>query len=148
VLDYVGLYKRELAAFFALDSAATQATDLPPGRKSPLHYLRTTNPVNPEALAVAPRRLATNRPNPYLEPGGYGKLPGGLEVFGSYLCGTAPTPALVPSFVGQLADQIKEFVYGGTTNAGAAPACKPQAPLGRVVGQSGVYPRLEPLPNP
>jgi hypothetical protein len=30
-----------------------------------VHYLRTTNPLNPENLAVYPRRLGTNRPNAY-----------------------------------------------------------------------------------
>jgi hypothetical protein len=147
ILDYLGLYKREIAAFFSLDAASTQATDLPPGRSKPLHYLRTSNPVNPEALAVAPRRLPTNRSNPYREPGGYGKLPTGLEVFGRYLCSSGTTPPLIPTFVGQFADQINQFVYGGTTNAGAAPACKEQAPLGQLVGQGGRYPHLEPLPG-
>ena len=70
----------------------------------------------------------------------------GLEVFGSYLCRSGTLPKLVPTFTGNLADIINEFVYGGTTNAGAAPPCKPQAPLGRIIGQSGSYPHLEQLP--
>ena len=37
--------------------------------KGPIHYLRTTNPLNPENLAVYPTRLPTNRPNPYTLPG-------------------------------------------------------------------------------
>ena len=36
-----------------------------------MHYLRTTNPLNPENLAAYPRRLGSNRPNPYQLPGGY-----------------------------------------------------------------------------
>jgi hypothetical protein len=102
--------------------------------------------VNPEALAAYPRRIPTNRSNPYVEPGGYGKLPGGLAVFGNYLCQVGAVPQLVPSFTGNLANIINQFVYGGTTNAGAAPPCKEQAPLGRVIGQSGRYPHLEQLP--
>jgi ABC-type transporter Mla subunit MlaD len=50
VLDYLGLYKRELTAFFANTVAATQATTV--SNRGPLHYLRTTNPLNPENLAV------------------------------------------------------------------------------------------------
>jgi phospholipid/cholesterol/gamma-HCH transport system substrate-binding protein len=146
ILDYIGLYKRELTAFFSLDAASAQATDQPPGSPHPIHYLRTTNPVNPEALAAYPRRIPTNRSNPYLEPGGYAKLPGGLAVFGKYLCQVGAVPQLVPSFTGNFANIINQFVYGGTTNAGAAPPCKEQAPLGRVIGQSGSYPHVEQLP--
>jgi phospholipid/cholesterol/gamma-HCH transport system substrate-binding protein len=146
ILDYVGLYKRELTAFFSLDAASAQATDQPPGSSHLIHYLRTTNPVNPESLAAYPRRLPTNRSNPYVEPGGYGKLPGGLAVFGKYLCQVGTLPRLVPSFTGNLADVINQFVYGVPTNLGAAPPCKEQAPLGRVIGQSGSYPHLEQLP--
>src|ERR687891_626234 len=47
ILDFLGLYKRELTAFFANTPAATQASD-----SSGVHYLRTTNPLNPENLAV------------------------------------------------------------------------------------------------
>ena len=47
IVDYLGLYRREIAAFFANDSAATQA--LGPGFSSsdPVHYLRVMNPLNP-----------------------------------------------------------------------------------------------------
>ena len=75
ILAYAGNYKKEIAAFFALDAAATQATDSPPGAPTTIHYLRTTNPLNPENLAVYPKRISTNRSNPYVEPGGYAKLP-------------------------------------------------------------------------
>ena len=52
VLRWLGLYKREVAAFFALDSASGQATDSPAGSDGPVHYLRTTNPLNMENLAA------------------------------------------------------------------------------------------------
>ena len=54
ILLGLGLYRRELTAFFAIDVAATQATDRPPGARGPVHYLRTANPVNPEILAAVP----------------------------------------------------------------------------------------------
>ena len=143
ILNYLGLYKREIAGFFGLDAAATQAIDTT--TNPPLHYLRTTNPVNPEVLAGYPRRIGTNRSNPYVEPGGYNKLRSGLQLFGSYLCptgGTPPPPLTGPNLSPNLAALIQQFVF----SAGGAPRCVAQRPLGRLVGQSGVYPRLEPLP--
>ena len=97
-LDCLGLYKHELTAFFANSTAATEATfpldaSRPTGARA--HYLRTTNPVNPENLAVYPNRIASNRSNPYTEPLGFNKLATGLEVFGSYLCTNNPVPQVV-----------------------------------------------------
>jgi virulence factor Mce-like protein len=152
IVDGLGVYRREVAAFFANGAAATQARELAFADPSKtLHYLRTSSPVNPEMLAGWPFRLGTNRSNPYTEPGGYDKLrtEGHLEVFADYLCTSNPTPPppepnefLSPD----LAAQIYEFVYGGDVNLGRAPPCDPQAPLGRLVGQTGVYPHLMPLP--
>jgi phospholipid/cholesterol/gamma-HCH transport system substrate-binding protein len=151
IVDYLGLYRREIVSFFALDAAATQASDQSPAASRPLHYLRTTNPTSPEILAAYPRRLPTNRSNPYVQPGGYSKLgtEGHLEVFGSYLCGsggspTAPLPA-PPLLSPGLAGLVNEFVFGGVENTGAAPPCDPQEPLGRRAGQEGMYPRLQPI---
>jgi virulence factor Mce-like protein len=147
ILDYLGLYQREIAAFFALDAAATQATDLPAGRTRALHYLRTTNPLNPENLAAYPTRLPTNRSNPYVEPGGYEQLPQGLPVFGEYLCNTeGPVPTLGAGIVDPLLSLLNTFVFDVVSAGGAAPPCREQAPLGRLVGQSGRYPQLQPNP--
>jgi hypothetical protein len=82
ILTYLGYYKHEITAFFANDVGATQATQTPAGSSTPIHYLRTSNPVNPENLAAWPYRLSTNRSNPYTEPLGYNKIKTGLEVFG------------------------------------------------------------------
>jgi hypothetical protein len=62
-------------------TAATQARG-PEG----LHYLRTTNPLNPENLAVYPRRIGSNRPNPYYKPRLYDQLRQGLPVFENRHC--------------------------------------------------------------
>ena len=88
IVDYLGLYRREIAAFFANDTAVTQATGAGQGTSQRLHYLRTQNPTNPEIMAGYPNRISTNRSNPYIAPGGYTKLrtEGHLETFGSYLC--------------------------------------------------------------
>ncbi len=53
-----------------------------------------------------------------------------------------PAPQLPPDLV----ELIRRFVYGGPENAGARPPCDPQDPLGALVGQSGLYPALQPLP--
>ena len=152
ILTYLGYYKNEITAFFANDVAATQATEFPIGSDVPVHYLRTSNPTNPENLAAYPYRLSTNRSNPYTEPLGYRKLKTGLEVFGEYLCTEnavvplTPVPSLlVPQ---ELRDQIKEFTYGGQEQGGVAPPCKPQAPLGpRLTDTPGVYPHVEAAPE-
>jgi virulence factor Mce-like protein len=150
IVDYLGHYRKEIAAFFALDAAATQATDIPPGSSKPVHYLRTTNPVNPEILAAYPKRLPTNRSNPYVEPGGYNQLAQGLPVFGKYLCDITgppgllgPVSALLPAALRNL---ITEFVF--TATGPVAPPCREQANLGRLVGQPGKFPQLKPLAAP
>jgi phospholipid/cholesterol/gamma-HCH transport system substrate-binding protein len=89
ILYGLGFFKRELTAFFANTVAATQARST----STQVHYLRTTNPLNPENLAVYPRRLGTNRPNAYMLPGGSDNLARGLEVFEDRHCGRA-TPVV------------------------------------------------------
>jgi hypothetical protein len=147
ILDYLGLYRREIAAFFALDTAATQATDVPAGRTRPLHYLRTTNPLNLENLAAYAQRLPTNRSNPYTEPGAYDQLAQGLPVFGSYLCTEGPLPTLGAGITDPILSLLNQFLFDVVNAGGAvAPPCREQAPLGRLVGQSGRYPHVEPNP--
>ncbi|MGZ4201814.1 MAG: MlaD family protein [Thermoleophilaceae bacterium] len=163
-IDWLGLYKHEITSFFANDSAATQATfpndpNKPTGPRS--HYLRTSNPVNPENLSVYPERIASNRSNAYMAPLGYNKLPTGLEVFGTYLCTSHPVPTVVntqdPNNPGVgppttlLAPStfalIQQFIYqNGPASALPAPPCKPQAPLGNLIGQPGLYPHVNRAP--
>ena len=159
ILDYLGLYKREIVAFFALDSASTQAVDRPPGSNTVVHYLRTSNPLNPENLAAYPTRISTNRSNPYVAPGGYAKYP--IKVFGKYLCTTAPIPTLfnpalplppgLPPVPTDVSDLIPPAVYDGVQqfalNNPAAPPCDEQAPNGRLVGQSGKYAQVKAAPQ-
>jgi phospholipid/cholesterol/gamma-HCH transport system substrate-binding protein len=152
IVDYLGLYRREITALLGNDAAVTQAQT--GGQRDPsqvLHYLRTQNPTNPEMMAGYPTRLATSRSNPYIEPSGYERLrtEGHLEVFGSYLCGTTPVPdepAPQAQWLPQpLLNLVSFYTYGGTLSRNAAPPCDPQAPLGRILGQRGVFPHLEPL---
>jgi phospholipid/cholesterol/gamma-HCH transport system substrate-binding protein len=156
IVDYLGLYKREIAAFFANDVAATER-HMDQGLASPdrIHVLRLSNPLNPEMMAGYANRLSTNRSNPYTEPGGYDKLrtQGRLEVYGRYLCTSNPVPPtpepnefLSPELAGPTG-LLDKFVFGGTENRGKAPPCDPQRPLGRLVNQPGLFPQLQPLPG-
>jgi len=171
LLDFLGLYKPELNAFFANVVAATQARST----STRVHYLRTTNPLNPENLAVYPRRLGTNRPNAYAQPGMFNKLRSGLEVYEDRHCGRAipgvsndadsltsivPTPPLpgvpvpVPTPLptdeqlqalvpNELLDRINKFAFANAP-AGTAPtpACKKQAPY-NYAGETTQYPHVK-----
>jgi phospholipid/cholesterol/gamma-HCH transport system substrate-binding protein len=170
ILDFLGLYKRELTAFFANTVAATQAKNA-----AQVHYLRTTNPLNPENLAVYPRRLGTNRPNAYMQPNGSDKLPSGMEVFENRHCGRAipvatngatpaatpvPTPSLpvpIPTIVpappvdlsqaqalipNELLDRINKFAFANAPPGSVpAPPCKLQ-PKFNFGGETTQYPHV------
>jgi ABC-type transporter Mla subunit MlaD len=160
ILDWIGLYKREIASFFALDAASTQAAEISAGSRTGVHYLRTANPLNPENLAAYQERISTNRSNPYVEPGGYAQKP--LKVFGEYLCTNNPPPPLQP--VGELPPstlpdiplppgvqepietllpaELRDLVQTYAFGTGAAPPCDEQRPLGRFLNQDGKYPHV------
>ena len=142
ILSWISLYKHEITAFFANDVAATQASSLGADQKTQLHYLRTTNPLNPENLAIYPKRISSNRSNPYVAPLGYQKFP--IKVFGTYACTNNPVPPLAPDanqiIPQELVDLINRFAYNNGNVV--SPPCAPQAPLGQQIGQSGVYPHV------
>jgi phospholipid/cholesterol/gamma-HCH transport system substrate-binding protein len=92
ILGFVGAYPRELTAFFGNVVASTQATT--GTGEDAVHYLRTTNPTNPENLAVYPRRVGTNRPNPYELPGAFARVAAGLPLYETRHCGRG-VPTLV-----------------------------------------------------
>jgi virulence factor Mce-like protein len=144
VVNYVNTYRREIAGFFANSTAATQATVQNLAGTKLLHYIRISNPVNPEVLSTYQTRLSTNRSNPYLEPGGYLKLLQGLPVFGSYLCTANPLPTIDPSIPATLATVLQSVYF---TSNPSGPACKAQAPLGTgTTGQRQDFPQLKPTP--
>jgi phospholipid/cholesterol/gamma-HCH transport system substrate-binding protein len=103
ILSYLGSYKTELRAFFANVPSATQATT-PDG----VHYLRTLNPLNPENVAVYPRRIGSNRTNPYIKPEGYLNLGrGGLLSYETRHCRNG-NPATQP--VGEIAGLLGQLL--------------------------------------
>ena len=85
VINYLNVYRRELAGFFANSTAASEGQSRPVtvGCPGNLHYLRISNPINPEALATYQKRPSSNRSNPYLTTRRLRvKLLTGLPVFG------------------------------------------------------------------
>jgi phospholipid/cholesterol/gamma-HCH transport system substrate-binding protein len=144
IFDYINTYRREIAAFFANGTASTQATTQNISQTKLLHYLRISNPVNPEALSGYSRRLDSNRGNPYIRPGVSAQLLTALPVFGSYLCTGTAQPAIGPAIPATLAAILQGVYY---TNTPGGPPCKGQAPLGEVTtGQLQAFPQLQPLP--
>jgi virulence factor Mce-like protein len=108
ILAFLGEYRSELTAFFANPTAATQAT-APDINGNPVHYLRTINPITPENLAIYPRRLPSNRPNPYMKPREFLNLAQGMVSYETRQCASG-----FPTFVqtSELAQAI-----GGATSA-------------------------------
>jgi phospholipid/cholesterol/gamma-HCH transport system substrate-binding protein len=142
MLKWIGLYKHEITSFFSNDVASTQASSLGSDQKTQIHYLRTTNPLNPENLAIYPKRISSNRSNPYVGPLGYKTFP--IKVFGTYTCTNNQVPPLAPdaaTLIPQsLVDLVNQFAYNNGNVV--SPPCDPQTPLGQQIGQSGVYPHV------
>jgi virulence factor Mce-like protein len=144
VIDYINTYRRELAAFFANSTATTQATGLNASQTKAIHYLRISNPINPETLTTYQKRLSSNRGNPYMAPGGYTKLLQGLDLFGGYLCTNNPLPTVGPTIPSALAAVVNADYFTANPNG---PVCKAQAPLGTLTtGQLQSFPHLTALP--
>jgi phospholipid/cholesterol/gamma-HCH transport system substrate-binding protein len=154
VINYLNVYRRELAGFFANGTASSQAvsTGVVSGSKV-VHYVRLSVPISPEAVATYQTTPYSNRINPYLKPGGYSGLLSGLPVFGSYLCTDNPLPSVSPTLttattIGPLVltqQQLVQQYY--FTSDPSGPACKDQGSLGTVTtGQTQSFPHLQPRP--
>jgi len=95
-LQYAGTYTKELQAFFANLTSATesQATnaDLPRSVSAKQHVLTTLAVLNPESLALYTSQVGTHRGNAYPLPGTYSSLASGLPVFSTANCSN-PTPS-------------------------------------------------------
>jgi len=144
IIDYVNDYRREVAAFFANSTASTQATSLNAAQTQAFHYARISNPINPEVLTAYQHRLDSNRGNPYMAPGGYSQLSGGLSVFDAALCTSTLQPSIGPTIPPALAQVLRSAYF---TSSPGGPACKSQAPLGGLTtGQQQEFPHLNPIP--
>jgi phospholipid/cholesterol/gamma-HCH transport system substrate-binding protein len=148
VLDGAALYKNEIAAFFANSSAATQATTPVAGSSEPVHYLRTSNPQNPEMLAVYSKRLSSNRTNPYPFPGDSLNLKSGLPSFETRNCTGQSTLqlGLGPVVDGVLNSTLRDNVLKFALNNGnvVAPPCKQQDRFNLHGGTLTQFPQLQP----
>jgi phospholipid/cholesterol/gamma-HCH transport system substrate-binding protein len=143
VINYLNDYRREIAAFFANSAVTTQGTLQNNQQTKLLHYLRISNPVNPETLTSYQHRLSSNRGNPYMVPGGYDNLLQGLFTFSGYLCTSNAQPEIGPTVPADLAAILQSTYY--TTNPGGPP-CRSQSLLGTATtGQLQVFPHLQPL---
>jgi virulence factor Mce-like protein len=163
VLDGVSFYKPELTAFFANTAAATQVVgreDLPGGKTNFVHYLRTLNPLSPEALTTFSHRLGTNRNSAYTLPGAFSLLATGLKSYTTGGCSN-PVPSygdpVTPPPVGQNASTSQltlafPWLTDASGHSNVAPPCVqqpkfPQIPLSGGGAQT-TYPHLNPSPSP
>jgi ABC-type transporter Mla subunit MlaD len=156
ITDFIGPYRSELTAFFANTVGATQATDTPGTAGKKVHYLRTTNPVSPETLAVYPRRPGTNRPNAYTLPGAYKRQisPGFLQVYENRQCGAGgiPLPARPPrGQPGLIPPALNTLIANSIFNAQGngqtpAPPCEKQGKFTTNFGGTTEYPHVVAYP--
>jgi virulence factor Mce-like protein len=163
-LQYAGTYTKELQAFFANLTSASESQakngDLPESVTQKQHVLTTLAVVSPESLALYNERIGTNRGNAYPLAGTYSSLASGLPVFSTANCSN-PTPAVngpanetIPA---ELIEQIIAFKVAnapekpvgikttpaapGTPNQVAAPACVQQGP-NSFNGKSSQFPHV------
>jgi virulence factor Mce-like protein len=131
LLEVIGLYRREIAAFLANVAAATNGTlneaDIV------FRHLRTAGVFAPQALAAYPERLLTNRTSAYLRPGGYEELVATLGQFETRQCAGGAQALLDPgdagAFPADLFDRLQTFAFGtGVLDSDDidAPPCKQQ----------------------
>jgi hypothetical protein len=167
VFDYLGAYRRELAAFFANAAAASEGEGQALSRPNlRLHYVRVSAPLSPEELTAQKQRPYSNRSNAYEVPDGGNSLTGStnvlgtaLDVFGTYLCTAQSSHPLasIPGASGSVKYQSElPLFYGGDDAAKVpTPACNAQGrlsdalrgSLGAGLGAaSGFYPQLQPIP--
>jgi virulence factor Mce-like protein len=153
VINYIQSYRREITAFFA-NSVATSQGQFASGNGGRAHYVRISNPINPELLTGYTNRPYSNRSNAYMAPGGYNQLLTGLNVFGSFLCTSNPLPTIgsslsqttttVTGTVLTLAQLVAKYYF---TSQPGGPPCKAQPPLGSTTtGSNQTFPHLQPLP--
>jgi phospholipid/cholesterol/gamma-HCH transport system substrate-binding protein len=150
ILQFLALYKPTLTTFFANTVGATQASETRDGKK--VHYLRTTNPLNAENLAVYPRRVGTNRPNAYAKPDNFNQLRQGMPVFENRHCSNGvpavtnvpavPLPPPLDDLISdELLNNIVTYAFGGTQRGGVAVPCRVQGPY-NFGGEITQYPHV------
>jgi phospholipid/cholesterol/gamma-HCH transport system substrate-binding protein len=166
VFDYLGAYRRELAAFFANGAASSEGEGQALSSNQRLHYVRVSAPLSPEELTAQKQRPYSNRSNAYQVPDGGNSLTGStnvlgtaLDVFGTYLCTSQSSHPLasIPGQSGSVKYQgeLPLFYGGDDATKVPTPACNAQERLSEALRNSlgaglgpasGFYPQLQPLP--
>jgi len=150
MLDFLSNYKREITAFFANGTAASQATSIPGESGSELvHHLRVMNKLNLELLSAYPQRVKTNRSNPYHQAGSFDQLAEGLKVYEDRNCLLTGIPTLTDGSSGSIVDAtmrslIEKFIY--TADGPGAPRCERQDNF-NLNGRSTQYPQITEQPE-
>lgn len=161
VIDYLGAYRRELAAFFANGAASSQASAPSLNSSSTqLHYVRVAAPLSPQELTAMAKPPYSNRSNAYPAPGSGKALSTSstLDVFTHGGCSSNALPAIPAGASTVQYQSVLSLFYGGTTDASKvpAPACDAQGELSSLLRTelgaglgpaSGFYPQLQPLPS-
>jgi phospholipid/cholesterol/gamma-HCH transport system substrate-binding protein len=173
LVQVVRMYRQDVTGFLGNAAAATQAVRVAPeANNRPVHYLRTAPPLGPGALAGFPERLAIDRSNPYLKPGGYNALASGLASFETRQCTGGATASFPPKAatiadpafqawlgssdadaLGAFYDRLRQFTFNDQTSSGnvAAPPCTKQAGYESIGGTGSEvtdYLHVRELPQP
>lgn len=169
ILEFLGLYRQELAAFLANDAAASQAqfNDVRRKKEQPGHYLRAMTTLTPDSLAYLANRTNGSRANAYPVPGAISpdRLAAGLQVFDAAQCSGIAVPTLNENKadylaagyeddafdkLGTLIKHINNIVFA-KISAGPvpypAPACDEQAPM-TFGGETTKYPHVRKRATP
>lgn len=175
VLEFVGLYQKELTAFLANDAAAGQAQNTPDSGSSrqPGHYLRAMATFTPDSLAYLTNRTSGSRANAYPVPGSLSpeSLIAGLQVFDASQCAgiamptlntndadqvsagladfvTRPTPTTSGLEAAKWVEIVQNIVYGNEAPTSyPAPACSQQSPM-TFGGETTQYPHVRKRTTP
>ncbi len=150
-LQYTGEYERELQAFFANLTSASEVqyrnSDFN-GEGPKQHLLTTLAVLSPESLALYASKIGTDRSNPYRLPGSLTELASGLSVFSNSGCAES-APAINGPENGVVTKKVIEQILAfhiankpktpngieptnaapaGSPNEVPAPPCKQQGP--------------------
>lgn len=166
ILDVIGKYRREVTAALANLSAASNGIFFDVGAGNAPHYVRTMAPLSPEAIAAYPRRLAINRTNPYVKPGGYLDVATAMKSFETRQCAGGanavldPNSPLDPDFNSRTGgdteeaqmffDRIRLYAFADQfeSNAIPAPPCDKQSPYQSVGAPQETSDYLHTFPDP
>jgi phospholipid/cholesterol/gamma-HCH transport system substrate-binding protein len=127
MVSYIAAHQREAAAFFANVSSATLGRDVNDLHgASEVHYLRTSQVLDPQGLAYYPRALGSSRENAYPAPGWMDRLASGLAVLNPALCANGDVAQPADSDPPALAAFVRQYAYRADGRTIARPPCTGQ----------------------